>query len=597
MSKERDPDALKRELRAWYIYDFANSAFFQSAATVRDTTRTRAPRQRDKIQRSRLSCHGIQRNFARVPVDRRPPPRRSSPSQVFIPLLVDGLANDYAWSKYSETRPEYCSDLEADNLTQTNCVICVNGEGDMRQTIDPVSGTVSYSDLPVLKLPGGINPTSFLFTMISISVLFQAIVFITVGSLGDYGDYRKRGLVASSTLGAVVTCLYLIVPASNSLYWLGGLLIMIANISLGVSVVFYNSYLPLMVDDSDRVRDAVVAAESESRTAADEVRAAQEALNSEYSSKGQMYGYVGGTTCLIITVIVVAVLAALGVSSYWALGIGASISGFWWLGFSFYAFRDLPERPGPPVPPGTNLYTQGWIRTYRLLAHLAKTTPNTAWFLFLFFFFSDGYATIATVSVLFASRELCMGTVELSLLAVMVPLFAAIGGFAWFKFQQRTGWSSKSVLVLNLGLLAVLPLWGCVGFFTESVGLRNPSELYVLAVWFGGCLGSAQAYGRALFSELIPEGHEADMFALFEITDKGSSWLGPLVAAVIVQETGRVRPVLLYLLCAMVLPGAALHFLDLEESIKSARGPKAVNANEDDLVTKEQGVALKEVVE
>jgi MFS-type transporter involved in bile tolerance (Atg22 family) len=33
-------------------------------------------------------------------------------------------------------------------------------------------------------------------------------------------------------------------------------------------------------------------------------------------------------------------------------------------------------------------------------------------------------------------------------------------------------------------------------------------------------LGSAQAFGRALFSELIPEGHEADMFALFEITDK-----------------------------------------------------------------------------
>lgn len=515
---------------------------------------------------------------------------------MFIPLLVDGLANDYAWSKYSETRPEYCADLKADNLTQTNCVTCVNGEGDMRQTIDPVSGAVSYSDLPILKLPGGINPTSFLFTMISISVLFQAIVFITVGSLGDYGDYRKRGLVASSTCGAVVTCLYLIVPASNSLYWLGGLLIMIANISLGVSVVFYNSYLPLMVDDSERVRAARATAESES-LAADEVRAAQEAINSEYSSKGQMYGYVGGTTCLIFTVIAVAVLVELGVTSYWALGVGASVSGFWWLGFSFYAFKDLTDRPGPPVPPGTNLYTEGWIRTYRLLAHLVKTTPNTAWFLVLFFFFSDGYATIATVSVLFASRELCMGTVELSLLAVLVPLFAAIGGIAWFKFQQHTGWSSKSVLVLNLCLLAVLPLWGCVGFLNETVGLRDPAELYVLAVWFGACLGSAQAYGRALFSELIPEGHEADMFALFEITDKGSSWLGPLVAALIVQETGRVRPVLLYLLCAMVFPGAALHFLDLEESIKSARGPKAIHTSENDLVAEEQGVALKEVVE
>ena len=58
-----------------------------------------------------------------------------------------------------------------------------------------------------------------------------------------------------------------------------------------------------------------------------------------------------------------------------------------------------------------------------------------------------------------------------------------------------------------------------------------------------------------------------------------------------------MRPVLLYLLCAMVFPGAALHFLDLEESIKSARGPKAIHTSENDLVAEEQGVALKEVVE
>lgn len=77
--------------------------------------------------------------------------------------------------------------------------------------------------------------------------------------------------------------------------------------------------------------------------------------------------------------------------------------------------------------------------------------------------------------------------------------------------------------------------------------------------------------GRALFSELIPEGHEADMFALFEITDKGSSWLGPLVASIILQQTGKIRPVLIYLLCAMVLPALLLHRLDLTESIKSAR--------------------------
>ena len=31
----KDPEALKRELWGWYAYDFANSAFFQSAGTVR----------------------------------------------------------------------------------------------------------------------------------------------------------------------------------------------------------------------------------------------------------------------------------------------------------------------------------------------------------------------------------------------------------------------------------------------------------------------------------------------------------------------------------------------------------------------------------
>jgi hypothetical protein len=31
----KDPEALKRELWGWYMYDFANSAFFQSAGAVR----------------------------------------------------------------------------------------------------------------------------------------------------------------------------------------------------------------------------------------------------------------------------------------------------------------------------------------------------------------------------------------------------------------------------------------------------------------------------------------------------------------------------------------------------------------------------------
>ena len=44
------------------------------------------------------------------------------------------------------------------------------------------------------------------------------------------------------------------------------------------------------------------------------------------------------------------------------------------------------------------------------------------------------------------------------------------------------------------------------------------------------------------------------------------------------QQTGRIRPTLFYLLAAMVLPGLALHALDLTESIENARRSKSARA-------------------
>ena len=47
------------------------------------------------------------------------PSRRNA--QVFVPLLVDDLANTFAWSRHSTARPESCASFE-DDAVQTNCV-------------------------------------------------------------------------------------------------------------------------------------------------------------------------------------------------------------------------------------------------------------------------------------------------------------------------------------------------------------------------------------------------------------------------------------------------------------------------------------------
>ena len=63
-------------------------------------------------------------------------------------------------------------------------------------------------------------------------------------------------------------------------------------------MVFYNSYLPLMVDDSVQVMEAKAAVAS-GLAGEQEVCAAQERVGSEYSSRGMMWGYIGGTVCII----------------------------------------------------------------------------------------------------------------------------------------------------------------------------------------------------------------------------------------------------------------------------------------------------------
>jgi len=65
---------------------------------------------------------------------------------------------------------------------------------------------------------------------------------------------------------------------------------------------------------AEMVREAEAAAAS-GMVGEDEVRAAQEKVSSEYSSNGVMWGYIGGSACLALSLLVVVALTLSGVSS------------------------------------------------------------------------------------------------------------------------------------------------------------------------------------------------------------------------------------------------------------------------------------------
>ena len=67
--------------------------------------------------------------------------------------------------------------------------------------------------------------------------------------------------------------------------------------------------------------------------------------------------------------------------------------------------------------------------------------------------------------------------------------------------------------------------------------------MYPLGAVYGFVLGGLSSYCRALFGELIPPGYEAAFYALYAITDKGSSVFGPAIVGAITDAYGEIRPV------------------------------------------------------
>ena len=289
MTPAKDPEALRRELVGWYLYDFANSAFFQSAMTVRARSTRLGPsaicRRRSRQSKCHFARFLVSRRVTLTPLPRRDGTRRCSCRCWWTTSRIRSRGratarpgpNPAPRSRTTRSRPTACSAWKA--------------TASRSASVDPVSGAVTYADLPSLELPGGINPTSFIFTMISISVLFQAIVFITVGSLEDYGNYRRRGLVVSSTLGACACCAFIVLPFSASLYWLGVAHHAQQHLAWGFRGVLQLVPLPLMVEDSALVQGAV---EGKRRArSATTTCTKREGGKQQYSSKGQMWGYVG----------------------------------------------------------------------------------------------------------------------------------------------------------------------------------------------------------------------------------------------------------------------------------------------------------------
>jgi MFS-type transporter involved in bile tolerance (Atg22 family) len=144
-----------------------------------------------------------------------------------------------------------------------------------------------FDFLPGIRLAG----SSYYTTLTPILVALQALTILLLGTVGDFGNGRKKTLIISAVIGSVAGSL--LIAVYNETYWLGGVLVIISNVGLGLSVVMYNAYLPILVRNLPELRG------KEDQQDFPELE--QVAMN-RVSSRGFILGYIAGVILLAINV-------------------------------------------------------------------------------------------------------------------------------------------------------------------------------------------------------------------------------------------------------------------------------------------------------
>jgi len=73
------------------------------------------------------------------------------------------------------------------------------------------------------------------------------------------------------------------------------------------------------------------------------------------------------------------------------------------------------------------------------------------------------------------------------------------------------------------------------------------TQFFVATAIVALVMGGSQALSRSLFAQLVPKGRETEYFSVYEISDKGTSWISPILFGLALQLTGRYRVAILSL--------------------------------------------------
>ena len=372
----------------------------------------------------------------------------------------------------------------------------------------------------------------------AVSVVSLVVILPVLGAIADYTHLKKSLMAAFCYAGVIAGALLFFVTES---YVACCLLFIVANMAFAAANVFYNAFL-IDITSEDR-RDKV-------------------------SSYGYGLGYLSGFLVLVLNLLFLNYAESwFGISTGTAVRISFLAASLWWGAFALITFRLLKTRSADKeIPHEQNIVTVGFREVWQTLKELRRLR-YTMLFLIAYLLYNDGIQTVILQASVFISYELytAKGLPSDNSFLILIFGIAQISAFAGALIFERISRfiGAKRTIILSLVIWCGIVIYAYAFFETST-------QAYILGACIGMVLGSAQALSRSLYSQMIPAGRESSFFGLYEISEKGTSWMGQLMFTVIVSTTGSFRHAILGLIFFFVAGSIVLLFTDTTKAIHEA---------------------------
>ncbi|MFO7811762.1 MAG: MFS transporter [Pelovirga sp.] len=314
-----------------------------------------------------------------------------------------------------------------------------------------------------------------------------------LGAIADRAGRRKPWILVNTLICVFATAgLWFVYPQMDD-YRLALGLLAVATFGIQTAGIFYNAML------------------------------ADLAMPQEYgrwSGRGWALGYVGGICCLVaVLFLFVQEGALLPLDRTTAAHVRAVFPfvSLWLVVFALPLFFLTPDRHAS----GNRLrqsIREGIGQLHDSLRNI-REHKELVRFLIAWAICTDGLATIFALGGVYAAGTFGMDETRILLFGIALSLTAGAGAFGFSWVDERIG-SRKTILLGLVGLFI---------FSTLILVVTDNVWFWTYGLLLGVFVGPVQASSRSYLSHVAPEAMRGQLFGVYALAGKSTSFLGPLL--------------------------------------------------------------------